>query len=101
MKKIAIGCGILFLVGMGFVVLMFYILSLPKYRDVSNEVPFNGFVKKDITTKRETLILKYPGNPTDENYIFHLEDGTGFGLNSDLETIVALPIGTKVTIDMV
>lgn len=101
MKKILIGCGIIVVVVIGIIVLVFFLMSRPKFKDVSGEQPFVEIVNKTISTKRETLILKYPGIPVDENYVFHLEDDTSFGMNSDLPTIVELPIGTEIRIEKV
>lgn len=101
MKKVLIGCGIAAVLLIGFVVLVFYLAFRPKFKDVSNVAPFVEISGKTITTKKETLILKHPSVPTDENYIFYLEDGNSFGMNSDLPTIAAFPIGTEITIDKV
>jgi hypothetical protein len=101
MKKIAIGCGIFLVVGIGLVCLMFYILSLPKLKDSSDQKPFSEIVNKTLTTKKRTLILVHPGILKNENYTYHLEDGTSYGMDSDLEVIAEIPIGSKVTIDKV
>ena len=101
MKKIAIGCGIFLVLGIGALAFIFHLVFRPKYRDVSNEKPFLEIVNKKIVTKKPTLVLKYPGIPIKENYTFHLEDGNSFGINSDLEVLAEIPIGTEVSIDKV
>ncbi|MFK7813070.1 MAG: hypothetical protein AB8B59_11285 [Maribacter sp.] len=101
MKKIIIGCGILFVLGAGFVFLMFYMISRPKFRDVSKEQPFSEIVKNKIRTKRKTLIVQYPGIPINENYVYHLEDGSSFGIDSDLEKLEEIAVDTEITIDKI
>ena len=101
MKKIALGCGGFLILSFSLVAFVFYYLSLPKYRDVSNEEPFSEIVNKTLITKKEVLILQHTDVKKDENYLFHLEDGNHYGMDSGLEVIAALPIGTAVTIDKV
>ncbi|TPN82799.1 hypothetical protein [Aquimarina algicola] len=101
MKKILKGFGIVFGFGLLLIILMFYWLSKPKGKDVSQVKPFVDIINTKVTTKRPTLILLYPGQPIDKNYIYHLEDGNSFGMNSDLETIFKMPNGTEVIIDKV
>ncbi|WP_405410470.1 hypothetical protein [Maribacter sp. Asnod1-A12] len=101
MKKIIIGCGILLVIGIGFVFLLFYIFSKPKFKDVTKQKPFAEISNKTLSTKKRTSILMYPGIPIKENYKYHLEDGSSFGMDSDLEEIVSIPIGAEVTIDNV
>lgn len=100
MKKVAIGCGIFLVLVIGTVTLLFYILTRPKYRDVATEKPFSEILSQKIITKKPTLILNYD-LPRYEDYSYHLEDGNGFGMESDLETIVEIPIGTEVEIDKI
>ncbi|WP_291966198.1 hypothetical protein [Maribacter sp.] len=100
MKKIAIGCGIFLVLVIGTVTLLFYILTRPKYRDVSKEKPFVEILSKPIITKRPTLILN-EDLPRHEDYSYHLEDGNGFGMNSDLEIVAEIPTGTEVHIDKI
>ncbi|WP_299321146.1 hypothetical protein [uncultured Maribacter sp.] len=100
MKKVAIGCGIFLVLVIGTVTLLFYILTRPKYRDVATEKPFSEILSQKIITKRPTLILNYD-LPRYEDYSYHLEDGNGFVMESDLETIVEIPIGTEVEIDKI
>ncbi|MDO6471322.1 hypothetical protein [Maribacter sp. 1_MG-2023] len=100
MKKVAIGCGIFLVLVIGTVTLLFYILTRPKYRDVATEKPFSEILRQKIITKKPTLILNYD-LPIYEDYSYHLEDGNGFGMESDLETIVEIPIGTEVEIDKI
>lgn len=101
MKKVVIGCGIALLVGVGFLALILYLSFRPKYKDVSDVSPFAEIVGKKITTKRKALIVAYPGEPVNKNYLNQLEDGTAFGFDSRLPTLVELPLGTEVVIDKV
>jgi len=101
MKSILIGCAIVVLVIVLLIVLSFYLISQPKFKNVSDVEPFKAIINRKLTSKKKTLILKYPGKPKDANYVFVLEDGTGFGMNSNLPTIVVLPIGTEVIFDTV
>lgn len=100
MKKIAIGCGIFLVLVIGTVAILFYILTRPKYRDVSTEKPFTEIVNQKLTTKRPTLILNYD-IPKYKDYSYHLEDGNSFGMDSDLETIAEIPTGTEVVLDKI
>lgn len=101
MKKVLIGCSIAAILVVGFVVLVFYLAFRPKFKDVSDTPPFVSIVNKKITTKTKTLVAKHPGIPQDENYPFHLEDGTSYGMDSGLPTIVELPVGTEIIFDRV
>ncbi|MDF4202092.1 hypothetical protein PXD56_03960 [Maribacter sp. SA7] len=100
MKKIAIGCGIFLVLVIGTVTLLFYILTRPKYRDVSKEKPFSEILNQKIITKRPTLILEND-LPRYEDYGYHLEDGSGFGMESSLEVIAKIPTGTELQIDKI
>ena len=100
MKKIAIGCGIFLVLVIGTVAILFYILTRPKYRDVSSEKPFTKIINQKLTTKRPTLILNYD-IPKYKDYSYHLEDGNSFGMESDLETVAKIPKGTEVIIDKI
>lgn len=84
-----------------FALFLFWAASRPNFKDVSDKSPFVEVVDKRLTTKRKTLVMKYPGNPIDEKYTLVLEDGSGFGMDADLETFATLPIGTEVRIDKV
>jgi len=99
MKKIVTGLGIFLVLGIGFMAFMFYLISRPKYRNVSKEKPFSEIVNKKLTTKKPTLILKHPNTVKDENYTYHLEDGTSFGMDSGLEVVTEIPLETEVIID--
>ncbi|MCH3884959.1 hypothetical protein [Tenacibaculum aquimarinum] len=101
MKKIVIGCGLFLVIGFCFMCLMFYTLTLPKYRDSSKDKPFSTIVNKKLITKKPVLIIINPDTFKDENYKFHLEDGSSYGMDTELEVITKLPIGTEVTIDKV
>lgn len=101
MRKVFIGIAIVAVVVIGFVVVIFYIAFRPKFKDVSDVPPFVEIVNTRLTTKRETLMLEYPAIPQDQNYAFHLEDGTAYGMDSDLPILARLPVGTEITIDKV
>ncbi|MBP1840720.1 hypothetical protein [Formosa algae] len=99
MKKILIVSIILLVCGLSVMVIFFYTLSTPKYKDVSKEEPFVEIVNKKLTTKRHIQILKDPDTPIHADYSYHLEDGNTFGMDSGLEIIAEIPIGTEITID--
>ncbi len=101
MKKIVVGCSITFVLIVGIVITSFYLVFRTKKRDVSNEAPFEEITKQKITTKVKTQILKYPTPTVYEDYNYHLEDGTGFGMNSGLEIMAEIPVGTSITVDKV
>lgn len=92
---------IFLLLGFGLMCLLFYVIFSPKYRDVSNEKPFSEIVNKKLVTKVDIQILANPDLPIDEQYIYHLEDGTSYGMNSELEILAEIPVGTEFTIDKV
>ncbi|WP_396632139.1 hypothetical protein [Maribacter sp. R86514] len=100
MKKVAIGCGIFLVLVIGTVAILFYILTRPKYRDVSSEKPFTEIINQKLTTKKPTLILNYD-MPKYEDYSYHLEDGNSFGMESDLKTVTKIPTGTEFSIDKI
>ena len=101
MKNILLACGIVLVSILVLICLMFFVLSLPKYRDGSADKPFSEIVNKKLTTKKKVLILLYPGIPKYETYAYHLEDGSSFGMDSGLEVIAEIPIGTEFIIDKV
>ncbi|MFD2589117.1 hypothetical protein ACFSQJ_19490 [Croceitalea marina] len=101
MKKIVVGCSIAFVLTVGIVITSFYLVFRTKKRDVSNEAPFEEITKQKITTKVKTQILKYPTPTVYEDYNYHLEDGTGFGMNSELKIIAEIPVGTSITVEKV
>ncbi|GGG46795.1 hypothetical protein [Bizionia arctica] len=98
MRKIVIASGIFLIVCIGFI---FYFLFKPKYRNVSNEKPFSEIVNKKLITKKRALLLNPIDSSKDENYSYHLEDGTSYGMDSGLEIIAEIPIATEVIIDKV
>lgn len=99
MKKILLGCGLVLVLGFGILYLIFYKFSTPKYRDSSKDKPFSTIINKKLITKKTVLIIKHPENPISENYSYHLEDGNSYGMDSDLEIVAEIPIGTEVHID--
>ncbi|CDF79338.1 hypothetical protein BN863_16260 [Formosa agariphila KMM 3901] len=101
MKKILLGFVTLLLLGVGLVVLIFFVLSLPKTRDVSNEPPFSNIVQKDLITKKQLLIVNDESIKQDKDYTYHLEDGSSYGMDSGLEVVATFPVETAVTIDKV
>ncbi|MDX8553522.1 hypothetical protein MK851_07780 [Tenacibaculum sp. 1B UA] len=99
MKKIILGCSILLILGFSLICLIFYTLTLPKYRNSSKDKPFSAVINKKLITKRLILIIKNPDIPASEKYTYHLEDGNGYGMDSGLEIAAKIPIGTEVMID--
>ncbi|WP_179354464.1 hypothetical protein [Winogradskyella vidalii] len=78
---------------------MFYKLTLPKFRDSSTERPFSTIINEKLLTKKKVLIIKNPNKPTSKNYIYHLEDGNSYGMDSELEVVDEIPIETEVIFD--
>ncbi|WP_299780686.1 hypothetical protein [uncultured Formosa sp.] len=94
MKKTVLGLGIVLSIAF-----MYYFLYSPKYKEVSQEKPFSEILNKKLTTKRYAVILKHPEHSIHEQYNYHFEDGNSYGMDSGLEIIADIPIGTEVVLD--
>jgi len=99
MKKIFKGCAIIAVVAIFFVALLGYLTFRPRYKDASNHKPFSDIVQKRVSTKRAVILVDDESSLINDSYSYSLEDGTMYGLNSNLKTVLELPVGTQVYID--